>query len=64
MKCRFFDAGIPGLCHAVQWILDPPELDLLTNFQRGLRGPFRFMAIAHELGVLERVPGAGDWLNK
>ena len=61
---RFFDAGVPGLCHAVQWMLDPPESDLLTDFQRMLRGPFRFMAIAHELGVLEKVPGAGDWLNK
>lgn len=60
---RFFEAGIPGLCLAVQWMLHPPEGELLVTFQRGLRGPFRFMAIAHELDMLERVPGAGDWLN-
>jgi len=29
-----------------------------------LRGPFPFMAIAHELGILEKVPGAGSWLNR
>ncbi len=61
---RFIDAGIPGLCHAVEWITDPDESNLHSdNFQRILRGPFRFMSIAHELGLLEKVPGAGTWLS-
>ena len=25
--------------------------------------PFRFMALAHELGLLEKVPNAGRWLD-
>ncbi|MBU7004206.1 MAG: hypothetical protein HXS50_01470 [Theionarchaea archaeon] len=58
---RFIDAGIPALCHAVEWITSPDE-EVHVNFQRILRGPFRFMAIAHELGILERVPGAAGWL--
>ncbi len=60
---RFIDAGIPGLCHAVEWITDPDEKEVYINFQRILRGPFRFMAIAHKLGILEKVPRAGAWLN-
>jgi hypothetical protein len=61
---RFIDAGIPGLCQAIEWITHPDEADLHNNFQRILRGPFRFMAIAHKLGILGRVPGAGRWLEE
>ena len=50
---RFIDAGIPALCHALEWIKNPDE-EVHANF--------RFMAIAHELGILEKVPGAADWL--
>ena len=60
---RFVEAGIPGLCQAVEWILHPDQEEVHSNFQRILRGPFRFMAIAHELGMLSRVPGAGPWLK-
>jgi hypothetical protein len=61
---RFIDAGIPCLCHAVEWIVNPEKWEVHINFQRILRGPFRFMSIAHELGILEKVPGAGAWLNE
>ena len=57
------DAGVPGLCMAVEWMLDPPDDEGRHLFQRPLRGPFRFMTIAHELDMLEKVPGAGAWLN-
>jgi hypothetical protein len=59
---RYVEAGIPGLCQAVQWIIDPDE-EARSNFQRILRGPFPFMAIAHKLGLLAQVPGAGQWLD-
>lgn len=60
---RFVDAAIPSLCRAVEWILNPPESEVRVNFQRGLRGPLRIMTLAHELGLLEKVPAAGGWLN-
>ena len=58
---RFVDAGVGALCRAVDWINNPSDN---VFFPRVLRGPFPFMAIAHELGILEKVPGAGSWLNR
>jgi hypothetical protein len=58
---RFIDAGVPSLVQAVNWILQPTYKG--DFFQRMLRGPFPFMTIADELGLLERVPGVGAWLN-
>ncbi len=60
---RFIEAGVPGLCQAVEWILRPDKEEVHSNFQRILRGPFRFMAIAHDLGMLSRLPAAGPWLT-
>ncbi len=63
---KYVDAGVGALCHAVEWILnhenDPATDQGEDRFMRMLRGPFRFMAIAHELGILQRVPNAGAWL--
>jgi hypothetical protein len=56
---RFFDAGVPALCRAVEWINHPTE-ELF--FPRPLRGVFPFLAIADRLGVLEKIPGVGRWL--
>ena len=50
------------LTRAVAWINNPRYGKGLILWMRVLRGPFRFMAIAHDLGLLERVPGAGGWL--
>ena len=60
---RFIDAGAAGLCFAVSWITNPTYDSYPGYFHRMLRGPFRFLAIAHELGILEKVPGAGQWLG-
>ncbi|MAE64099.1 MAG: hypothetical protein CMJ18_07465 [Phycisphaeraceae bacterium] len=59
---RFIDAGIPALCDCVQWLNQPETIKGFDHFERVLRGPWRFMAIAHDLGLLARVPGAGEWL--
>ena len=58
---RFVEAGLGALCHAVDW-MNNPEFSL-TFASRMLRGPFPFLAIAHELGILEKVPGAGAWVR-
>ncbi len=60
---KYIEAGIPGLCRAIEWIIGPEE-EKHTSFQRILRGPLRFMSIVHELGLLGRVPGAGRWLAR
>ena len=60
---RFVEAGLGVLFRAVHWMHNPRE-DCYVEFNhRMLRGPFPFMAIAQELGLLERIPGAGAWLN-
>ena len=59
---RFIDAGIPALCDCVRWLNEPEKIKGFIHFERVLRGPLRFMAIAHDLGILERVPGAAAWL--
>jgi hypothetical protein len=58
---RYFDAGVPALCQAVEWINRPTGE---VFFTRVLRGVFPFLALAHELGVLDKVPGAGPWLER
>ena len=61
---RFIDAGVPALCTVVEWINNPVYSGYDGYFHRQLRGPFRFMAIAHKLGLLEKAPGAGPWLQE
>ena len=58
---KYIDAGIGLLARVVQWINNPQYGKGLILWMRILRGPFRFMAIAHHLGLLERIPGAGGW---
>jgi hypothetical protein len=64
---KYVEAGVGALCQAVDWILnapkDPEDQEGQNYFMRMLRGPLPFMTIAHELGLLERVPGAGPWLR-
>ena len=60
---KFIDAGIPALCECVRWLNEPEKIKGFIHFERILRGPWRFMAIAHERGILEKVPGAGGWLR-
>ena len=60
---RYIEEGIGMLCVAVDWINNPKYQRGLIPWMRILRGPFRFMQIAHELGLLEKVPGVGRWLN-
>ena len=60
---RYIDEGIGMLCLAVDWINNPKYERGLIPWMRILRGPFRFMQITHELGLLEKVPGMGRWLN-
>jgi DUF1680 family protein len=60
---KYIDAGIGNLCQAVDWIITPQEESEHVFFHRILRGPFRFMTLAHRLGLLERVPNAGAWLK-
>ena len=59
---KYVDAGLGLLARAVHWINHPQYEKGLILWMRILRGPFRFMAIAHELGLLERIDGAGGWL--
>ena len=59
---RYIHAGVGHLTQAVEWLLGPLYGKGLILWMRILRGPFRFMAIAHELGIGEKVPGAGTWL--
>lgn len=59
---KYIDAGIGLLVRAVQWINNPQHDKGLILWMRILRGPFRFMAITHHLGLLERIPGAGSWM--
>ncbi|MCI0622842.1 MAG: twin-arginine translocation signal domain-containing protein [Acidobacteria bacterium] len=59
---KYINAGIGGLCHVVDWVTHPQEESQHVFFHRILRGPFRFMAIADKLGILEKVPGTGSWL--
>ena len=61
---RYIDAGVGLLCLAVDWINNPKVEKGLVLWMRILRGPFRFMQIAHELGILEKVPGADGWLKR
>ncbi len=58
---KFIEAGHGALCQAVNWMNDPENDGTFSS--RMLRGPFPFMAIAHEMGILEKVPGASRWLN-
>ena len=60
---KFIDAGLGTFCQAVAWILDPDEKDLDCFSIRMLRGPMPFLAVADELGLLEKVPGVGRWLE-
>ena len=59
---KYIDTGLGLLNRAVNWLLHPTFDKGLMLWMRILRGPFRFMAIAHDLGLLERVPGAGGWI--
>ena len=64
---RYIDAGLAQLYMAVQWILEAPRDNPKEGralWERALRGPLRFMAIAHELGILENVPGIGRWIEQ
>ncbi len=56
---KYIDAGIGALCQAVDWIINPKTESDHVFFHRILRGPFRFMTLAHTLGLLEKVPNAG-----
>ena len=58
---RFVRAGIGALAHAVDWIANPEYRSEHVFFHRMMRGPFPFFAVAHELGLLEKIPGAGTW---
>ena len=60
---RYVEAGIGNLCRAVEW-MHSPELrsSKFIEAHRPLRGIFPFLAIADELGLLERVPGGNGWL--
>ena len=40
----------------------PDRLQGQIVWMRILRGPFRLMAIAHDLGLLECIVGAGGWM--
>ena len=59
---RFIDVGLPGLCQAVEWINHPTVGKGRILWERILRGPLRFMAITHELGILAKIPEAGAWV--
>ena len=63
---KFLDAGLGALAHAVGWVLDPESDPGMKSgsefFMRCLRGPFRFLALAHEHGILQRMPEAGRWV--
>jgi hypothetical protein len=49
---------------AIDWIFEPFLKSPHVFCHRMLRGPFPFFAAAHELGLLERVPGVGGWLDE
>ena len=59
---KYIDAGVATLCQAIDWVLNPQMDKGLILFARMMHGPFRFMAIAHDLGILERINVAGHWL--
>ncbi len=50
---------------AIDWILNPPNEKFQGRcyWERALRGPLRFLAIAHERGVLSQMPGVGAWTS-
>ena len=60
---RFIDAGMPHLCEWAAWINTPQLKTAGKHFMRCIRGVFPFLAVAHELDLLERVPAASAWLN-
>ena len=63
---RYVDAGLANLCRAVEWMLNPEGRGSSgSNFcesHRPLRGILPFLAVADELDLLERIPGAAGWL--
>ena len=59
---KYIDAGVATLSQAIDWVLNPQMDKGLILFARVMHGPFRFMAIAHELDILERINVAGRWL--
>jgi len=61
---RYVDAGVGQLAKAVEWINIYEDTGDGETFARPLRGMFPFMTVAHELGILEKIPGAGRWLNE
>ena len=60
---KYIDAGVATLCQAIDWVLCPEHNKGLVLFARVMHGPFRFMAIAHKLGILERITVSGRWLS-
>ena len=60
---QYIDAGVGRLCQLIPWIEDPNRDEHYGNlWYRIMRGPFPFLQAAHELTILEKVPGAGSWL--
>ena len=60
---RFIEAGMGFLADWSQWINTPQVKEAKKCFMRGVRGMFPFIAAAHELGLLEKVPAAGAWVT-
>ena len=58
----FVEIGLGRLVEAIKWMLNATP-DPGAGFHRMLRGPFPFLAVAHELGILEKIPEAGRWLT-
>ena len=56
----FIEAGLGRVVQAIQWMHAPSQQG--DCFHRMLRGPFPFLAAAHELGVLENIPEAAGWM--
>ena len=60
---RFIEAGMGFLADWSQWINTPQAKEAKKCFMPGVRGMFPFIAAAHELGLLEKVPAAGAWVT-
>ena len=59
---RYVDAGLGSLCLAVEWVHRFVDAGTGNHFVRPMRGMFPFFTVAHEMNLLDKVPGAGLWL--
>ena len=58
---KYIEQGLGTLSQAINWILNPTHDKGIVLWMRMLRGPFRFMAIAHDLGLMQKIPESGPW---